>query len=129
MQKQLINPWDWQKDMGYSQAVEVSNVTSTLYVSGQTAMDADGVPSNEDMPTQLKKAIANLQHVITEAGYEVSNIARLTVYATSSDAFMPEMGTLMGWLAENGAQPAVTYLEVVRLFGPLTVELEATVVR
>ena len=70
MEKRITNPWQWQDQRSYVQAVEVKNVTSTLYVSGQTAISADGVSSNEDMESQLIQAIQNLEKVIVDAGFE-----------------------------------------------------------
>jgi len=46
MEKRVINPWTWQNERSYNQAVEVKNVTGTLYVSGQTAINDKGESSN-----------------------------------------------------------------------------------
>jgi 2-iminobutanoate/2-iminopropanoate deaminase len=56
MEKRIINPWQWQDARSYVQAVEVKQAESTLYVSGQTAINADGKSSNADMKTQLTQA-------------------------------------------------------------------------
>ncbi|HAL54883.1 MAG TPA: RidA family protein, partial [Sphingobacterium sp.] len=53
MQKRTINPWKWQEQRNYVQAVEVKDVSGTLYVSGQTAIDENGISSDADMRTQL----------------------------------------------------------------------------
>lgn len=87
MEKRVINPWKWQDARSYVQAVEVKNVTGTLYVSGQTAIDPDGKSSDADMKTQLILAIENLEKVIDEAGYEPKNIVRLNIYTTSSQRY------------------------------------------
>ena len=84
MQKRTINPWKWQEQRNYVQAVEVKDVSGTLYVSGQTAIDENGISSDADMRTQLTLAIANVERVILEAGYEICNIVRLNIYTTSS---------------------------------------------
>ncbi|MCO6148668.1 RidA family protein [Flavobacterium sp. NRK1] len=129
MEKREINPWKWQDDRNYVQAVEVKNPEATLYISGQTAINANGISSNEDMRTQLTKAIENLETVIREAGYEPKNIVRLNVYTTSHEEFFKEWDVLQGWTVKNGIKQAGTYLEVKYLFETLKVELEATVVR
>ena len=49
MERKIINPWTWQNERNYVQAVEVKNVQSTLYVSGQAAVNDDGTSSTEDM--------------------------------------------------------------------------------
>src|SRR5690606_17238500 len=129
MEKRTINPWTWQKDRSYHQAVEVKNVESTLYVSGQTAIDDKGVSSNADMKIQLELAIKNLERVVTEAGYDCKNIVRLNIYTTSTEALWPHFNILQDWVEKHGMEQALTLLEVVSLFETLTVELEATVVK
>ena len=129
MEKIVSSPWKWQDERSYVQAVEVKNVQSTLYVSGQTAISAEGISSDEDMASQLQLAIKNLEQVITEAGYELSGIARLNIYTTNTAELWPNFGILQEWIAKNDVKTAVTMLEVKSLFETLTVELEATVVK
>jgi 2-iminobutanoate/2-iminopropanoate deaminase len=129
MEKRVINPWNWQNERSYVQAVEVKNVTSTLYVSGQTAISADGTSSNADMKTQLTLAIENLEQVITQANFECSGIVRLNIYTTNTAELWPNFSILQEWIAKHGIQQATTLMEVKSLFETLTVELEATVVK
>jgi enamine deaminase RidA (YjgF/YER057c/UK114 family) len=129
MEKQIINPWKWQDARSYVQAVEVRNVTGTLYVSGQAAVHPDGKSSDADMKSQLILAIENLEKVITEAGYQPKNIVRLTIYTTSSAELWPHFNILQEWITKHGIKQAVTFMEVKSLFETLSVELEATVVK
>ncbi|ASW73915.1 endoribonuclease L-PSP [Chryseobacterium piperi] len=129
MEKRTINPWKWQNERSYSQAVEVKNVESTLYCSGQAAIDPDGISSNEDMKSQLQQAIANLEEVISTAGYQCNGIVRLNIYTTSTKELWPHFPILQEWIGKHGIEQAVTMLEVTGLFETLTVELEATVVK
>lgn len=129
MEKRTINPWTWQKDRSYHQAVEVKNVSGTLYVSGQTAISGDGVASTADMKTQLELSIKNLETVITEAGYDCKNIVRLNVYTTDTEDLLPHFNILQNWVETHEMEQALTVLEVVSLFETLTIELEATVVK
>lgn len=129
MEKKVINPWQWQDQRSYVQAVEVKQVQGTLYVSGQTAIHADGQSSTADMKTQLTEAIQNLEQVISEAGYESKNIVRLNIYTTSTADLWPQFHILQDWIARHGIRQATTLLEVKSLFETLTVELEATVVK
>src|SRR5690349_222376 len=116
MEKSIINPWTWQDQLSYVQAVEVKNTTGTLYVAGQAAVHADGTSSNADMRTQLGIAIQNLETVISEAGYEAGNIVRLTVYTTSSEEFIHNCFDLFkAFVARHGMKQAVTLLQVVGL--------------
>ncbi|MFD1605282.1 RidA family protein [Flavobacterium artemisiae] len=129
MEKRAINPWKWQDERSYVQAVEVKNPNGTLYVSGQTAISAEGASSDEDMESQLKLAIKNLEQVISGAGYECSGIVRLNIYTTSTDELWPHFSILQEWIAKNNIKQAATLMEVKSLFETLKVELEATVVR
>jgi 2-iminobutanoate/2-iminopropanoate deaminase len=129
MEKREINPWEWQNQRSYVQAVEVKNQVGTLYVSGQTAINADGISSNENMESQIKLAIKNLEQVIVEAGYEPKGIVRLNIYTTSTAELWPHFNILQEWIAKHGIKQATTLLEVKTLFETLKVELEATVVK
>ncbi|REC47480.1 RidA family protein [Chryseobacterium pennipullorum] len=129
MEKRTVNPWTWQDGRSYAQAVEVKNVESTLYCSGQAAIDPDGTSSDKDMKSQLQQAIANLEEVIRTAGYDCSGIVRLNIYTTSTEELWPHFPILQEWIAKHQITQAVTMLQVTGLFETLTVELEATVVR
>lgn len=129
MERRTINPWKWQNERSYVQAVEVSKVEGTLYVSGQTAIDADGISSTEDMKSQLIQSIRNLEKVIKEAGYERKNIVRLNIYTTSSAELFTCFDVFQNWVTEHNIKQASTVLEVTSLFETLKVELEATVVK
>ena len=129
MERRTINPWQWQDARNYVQAVEVKNVTATLYCAGQAAVHPDGTSSNADMKTQLLLAIQNLEQVIGEAGYECKNIVRLNVLTTSSAELWPCFDVLQNWISQHGIKQATTLFEVPALFETLKVELEATVVK
>lgn len=129
MEKRIINPWKWQDARNYVQAVEVTNVKGTLYVSGQTAIDENGVSSDADMRSQLIQTIENLEKVIREAHYELKNIVRLNIYTTESASLFENFDVLQNWILKNEIKQSSTVLEVKTLFETLKVELEATVVK
>ena len=129
MEKKVINPWEWQNQRSYVQAVEVKHSERTLYISGQTAINAVGESSNADMKTQFKMAIQNLEQVISESGYNPENIVRLNIYTTSTEEFLGCFDVFQDWVAKYGIQQSSTVLEVKGLFETLKVELEATVVK
>lgn len=129
MEKKVINPWKWQDERSYVQAVEVKNPEGTLYISGQTAISPEGVSSSADMKTQLIQSIQNLEQVISEAGYECKNIVRLNIYTTSTEELWPHFEILQDWISKHNIKQALTFMEVTSLFETLKVELEATAVR
>ncbi|MBB6272498.1 enamine deaminase RidA (YjgF/YER057c/UK114 family) [Pedobacter cryoconitis] len=130
MEKRSVDPWKWGEYTNSAQAVEVKNAESTLYCSGQAAIDANGQPSAADMRTQLVLTIHNLEELIQSAGYSCAGIVRLNIYTTSvQDFFSTCADVYQDFLQKYGIKQATTLLEVKGLFATLTVELEATVVR
>lgn len=129
MEKRVINPWQWQDARNYVQAVEVKNVESTLYVSGQTAIDDNGISSDADMRTQIQKALDNLEKVILQADFELKNVVRLNVYTTEHEELFKNFDVLQKWVTGHQLQQTTTVMEVKTLFDTLKVEFEATVVK
>jgi len=129
MEKRIINPWTWQTERNYVQAVEVKSVQSTLYVSGQAAVNDDGTSSTGDMKSQMIHALKNLDTIISSAGYENKDIVRLTIYTTSTAELWPHFSIFQEWTTKHGVQQSLTLMEVVSLFETLKVEFEATLAK
>jgi enamine deaminase RidA (YjgF/YER057c/UK114 family) len=127
---QTINPWSWQEQFGFVQAVAVTGAERTIYCSGQTSVDADGNPVNEgNMRAQLVQALDNLEAVLRQSEHGLSDVVRLNYYTTDVEGFFAAIDVVVARLSEAGCQPASTLLEVPRLaLPPLLVELEATAV-
>lgn len=131
MQQQTINPWTWQDHLGYSQAIEVSGGQHVLYCAGQASVDANGKTAHPgDMRAQLNQCLDNLETVLKQAGYSLSNVVRLNYYTTDVDGLFQNWDVLMTRLAGANVRPGATLLGVTRLaFPDLLVEIEATAVR
>jgi enamine deaminase RidA (YjgF/YER057c/UK114 family) len=130
MTRRDINPWEWSKMFGFSQAVELKEAHQILLCSGQTAIDDDGsVPTNSDMGDQVEKAFENLGAVLDAAGLTSADVVRVNYCTTDVD----ELITVLGHLASEffGPNlPASTLLGVSRLaFPQLKIEIEATAAR
>ncbi|SNT05244.1 Enamine deaminase RidA, house cleaning of reactive enamine intermediates, YjgF/YER057c/UK114 family [Actinomadura meyerae] len=125
-----VNPWTWSMEMGYNQGELVTGEPRTLYISGQTAMSAEGKPQHpNDMKAQLILSLDNLESVLGEAGMTLENLVRLNVYTTDVDELFQHYAELAARLATAGVAPTTTMLGVTRLAIPtLMVELEATAV-
>ncbi|WP_019200466.1 RidA family protein [Tsukamurella sp. 1534] len=130
MERTAVNPVTWSQEMGFNQGEVVSGEARTLYISGQTAMNAAGGPEHDgDIAAQLALAVANLEAVLTAAGMSLANLVRLNVYTTDVDALFPHYGVLAGRLGAAGVAPTTTMLGVARLAIPgQMVELEGTAV-
>jgi 2-iminobutanoate/2-iminopropanoate deaminase len=70
MRQAKINPWEWQDQYGFSQAIEVSSARRLLFCAGQIALDADGkVTCAGDMRGQIEAAMSNVETVLAAAAY------------------------------------------------------------
>ncbi len=130
MERTAINPVSWSQSLGFNQGEVVSGTTRTLYISGQTAMNANGEPEHQgDIAAQLALAVDNLEAVLAEAGMSLANLVRLNVYTTDVDALFPHYAVLAGRLGAARVAPTTTMLGVTRLAIPgQLVELEGTAV-
>ena len=131
MERTITNPWKWQDQRGFVQANLVSGVQRTLVYSGQTSVDADGTPVRVvgGMAGQINQALDNLDTVLREGGFKLSDIVRLNYYTTDVDGFFEAIEVVGSRLAESGCRAASTLLGVTRLaFPELLVEIEATAV-
>ncbi|HEY6778335.1 MAG TPA: RidA family protein [Thermoleophilaceae bacterium] len=130
MGQRVINPWTWQDQFGFAQAIEVTGSERALFCAGQTSTDADGNPLHPgDMRAQVSQALDNLETVLREAGFDLSQVVRLNTYTTDVDALLGSYDLITSRLAEAGCRPSATLLGVARLaFPEYLVELEATAV-
>ncbi|HUG15719.1 MAG TPA: RidA family protein [Thermomicrobiales bacterium] len=131
MERRIVNPWSWQDQFGFVQANEVSGHQRTLVCAGQTSSDADGNPIHAgNMTAQVNQAFDNLETVLAEAGFALSDVVRLNYYTTDMDAFFGAFEAIGARLGAGQCRPASTLLGVSRLaFPELMVELEATAVK
>ncbi len=130
MEKRTIDPWKWGEFTNSVQAVDIKQAESTLYCSGQVAIDANGQPSAADMRSQLIQTIQNIEQLIGEAGYECKGIVRLNIFTTSATEFFTTCSDVyQEWITKQGIKQATSLIEVKGLYATLTVELEATVVK
>ncbi|MET8967252.1 RidA family protein [Streptomyces hydrogenans] len=130
VERTAVNPVTWSLDLGFNQGELVTGHTRTLYVSGQTATDADGAARHDgDMAAQLALSLDNLEAVLGEAGMSLAHLVRLNVYTTDVDLLFPHYGVLAARLGAAGVAPATTMLGVTRLAIPgQLVEMEGTAV-
>ena len=93
-------------------------------------MSAEGVPQHPgDMTAQLNMALDNLETILQQSGFKLSDIVRLNYYVTDVDAFFAASEHVLPRLVEAGCYPTATLLGVNRLaFPELLVEIEATAV-
>lgn len=128
MEQRKINPWKWQDQYGFSQAIEVTNASRVLYCAGQASVDDTGKPVHAgDMRKQIDQAFGNLETVLKAAGYSLANVVRLNYYTTDVEAFLSASEVVGARLGAASSQPPGALLGVAKLAFPgLMIEMEAT---
>ena len=126
MQRRDINAADAPEPAGqYTQAVEVTGASRTLYLSGQVGIAADGsVP--EDAEAQAALAWRNVQAQLRAAGMEIENLVKITTIVRNSTDIA---ATRAGRAAVLGTHKAASTLIVGGLSNPAwKVEVEGIAV-
>jgi enamine deaminase RidA (YjgF/YER057c/UK114 family) len=123
-----INPPELGTPPGYSQVVDV-RAGRIIFIAGQTAVDRDGnVVGKNDFVAQATQVFRNLAIALEAAGCTAANLVKLTVYLTDMDNLSRYREARNGFFASvtPPAAPAVTLVEVAKLYGPdFMIEIEA----
>lgn len=116
-QVEHINPPELGKPSGFSHAVRVTGAT-TVYLAGQTALDADGRIVGDGVVEQFMRALGNLLTALAAAGGTPQDLVSLTIYLVDMDdykAHAREIGAV--WKRLIGASyPAMAGIGVARLW-------------
>lgn len=125
-----INPWQWQDQFGFSQAIDVRSAQRVIYCAGQVSVDGSGAPMHKgNLAAQIDQALDNLETVLGQAGLKLSNVVRLNYYTTDVGGFIQAAATFGPRLHAAGCKPSSTLLGVASLFHPdIMIEIEATAV-
>jgi enamine deaminase RidA (YjgF/YER057c/UK114 family) len=123
-----INPLELGTPPGYSQVVDVS-AGRIIFIAGQTAVDRNGnVVGKNDFIAQAAQVFRNLAIALGAAGCTAANLVKLTVYLTDMDNLSRYREARSRFFASvtPPATPAVTLVEVAKLYGPdFMIEIEA----
>lgn len=132
MPKEYINPPSLFRslDHGFSQAVAASG-TRTLYVSGQTAWDANRqLVGGADVANQARQAFRNVRTAVEASGGTIGDVVSLRIYIVNYVPAMAEaVGNALREAFSSHAKPATTWIGVVSLADPaFLIEIEAVAV-
>jgi len=117
-------------DHGFSQAV-VASGRRTLYVSGQTAWDAQRrLVGGADLEAQAKRAFENLRLVVEAAGGTLADVVSLRIYIVEYRADKAAaVGAVFRSYFAGETKPAAMWIGVASLADPgFMIEVEATAV-
>jgi len=123
-----LNPPALGASPGYSQIVDV-RASRIIFIAGQTALDRDGkLLGRNDFVAQADQVFRNLETALRAVGCTASNLVKLTV-------FLRDMSHLSTYREARNrffatvtppAAPAITLIEVSKLYGPdFLIEIEA----
>jgi len=124
-----VNPPELAPPVGFSHAVVASG--HTVFLAGQTALDATGAIVGDGLVAQFERALGNLLVALDAAGGQPAHLAQLTVYAVDVEdyrAHARELGQV--WRRLVGADyPAMALVGVARLWDvEALVEVQGTAV-
>jgi enamine deaminase RidA (YjgF/YER057c/UK114 family) len=113
----------------YSHVVEVNGPHRTVYLAGQTGVDATGKVA-EGFRAQAVQVMENIKTALASVGGGFEHIVKLTSYLTNLEANAPEFREIRGsYFPNKQALPASTLLQVPRLANPaFLLEVEAIAV-
>lgn len=122
------NPSDLDTPPGFSQVVEV-RPARLFFISGQTALDGNGnLVGKDDFAAQAEQVFHNLGVALLSVGCTATNLVKLTVFLRNMDHLADYRVARNRFLASvtPPAAPAITLIEVSRLYGPdFMIEIEA----
>jgi enamine deaminase RidA (YjgF/YER057c/UK114 family) len=111
----------WEPRVGYSRAVRVG---PHVYVSGCTAMTADGLVGRGDAYVQAKRALQTVEWALEQAGAAMAHVVRTRMYVTDISRW-EDVGRAHGEAFAH-VLPAATMVQVAALIDPgMLVEIEA----
>ena len=128
--KTKINPSNFTKTVGaYSQGLKVDMGTkSMVFVSGQLAMDAEGVPvAPNDIAEQTRYIFENIKTILKEAGATLEDVVKVQIFLTDISKFS-QVSAVRNEYLEN-IKPVSTLLEISRTVREgCEIEIEVTAI-
>jgi enamine deaminase RidA (YjgF/YER057c/UK114 family) len=123
-----INPPELGTPSGYSQVVEV-RASRIIFIAGQTALDRDGnVVGQGNFAAQAAQVFDNLAIALNAADCTPAHLVKMTVFLTDMNNLAAYREARNRFFAKvtPPAAPAVTLVEVSKLYGPhFLIEIEA----
>jgi enamine deaminase RidA (YjgF/YER057c/UK114 family) len=123
------NPPGMSKPAAYSHVVEVNGPHRTVYLAGQTGVDASSKVA-EGFRAQAVQVMENIKTALASVGGGFEHVVKLTSYLTNLEADGAVFREVRGsYFPNKAALPASTLLQVSRLANPAyLVEVEVIAV-
>jgi 2-iminobutanoate/2-iminopropanoate deaminase len=125
MKRSIFSP-KAPKPLGpYSQAVLVNNM---LFVSGSIGIDQEG-NLKDDIASQTKQCLLNIQNILEEAGFDLKDVVKTTIYLTHLENFAMVNYIYEDFLKELDAKPARSTVEVSGLPKNALIEIDIIAIK
>lgn len=125
-----INPKNWARPSGYSNASLARGATAFLFVAGQIAWDENQkLVGAGDFVAQFRQALSNVRTVVRAGGAYPSDIVRLTLYVVDKQQYLSNLKEIGVAYSEvlGRSYPAMSLVQVAGLLeDDALVEIEAT---
>ena len=108
----------------YSQAVEANGF---VFTAGQIPFTPEGEPVEGDIDQQAEQALSNLESVLNEAGVDLDDVVKVTVFLDDIDDFNEMNSTYAEYFSSD--PPARSAVEAGGLPKGVDVEIEAVAVK
>ena len=126
MRKEVVHTSNAPAAIGpYSQGILAGDL---VFVSGQLPVDMATGSFPEGISEQTRQSLKNLQAILKEAGTDLNNLVKTTVFLSDMNNFAA-MNEVYRELIGSEACPARSAVEVARLPKDALVEIEAIAVR
>lgn len=125
MKKEIFTP-KAPKPLGpYSQAVLINNM---LFVSGSIGIDDTG-NLKPDIASQTKQCLSNIQHILQEAGFNLEDIVKTTIYLTHLENFAVINAIYEEFFKNAPVKPARSTVEVSSLPKGALIEIDVIAIK
>lgn len=116
---QLVNPPTMSEPLGFSHAV-VAAPGRTVYLGGQTALQADGSIKGETMLEQFDAAAANVVEALAAAGGRAEHLVSMQIFVTDAAEYQGALQELARAYRRHFGRhyPAMALFEIKRLWDP-----------
>jgi enamine deaminase RidA (YjgF/YER057c/UK114 family) len=121
----FINPPARPAPPTYSHVVEVNGPHRTVYIAGQTGVDASGKIA-ADFRAQAVQVMENIKAALAAVGGSFEHVVKINSYLTDIAAHAQTFRDVREGYFNKAALPAATLVQVVRLAPPgYLIEVEA----
>ncbi len=127
MNKKRIQPPNILHSPAFSQGIEISSLSTLLFIGGQNAVNQEGIVVGQgDFSEQSRQALKNIKSILEHAGYSIENVVKWTIYYVQGNN--PALGfkAFQEVFAVPEIPPTLSVIQVTGLASPdFLIEIEA----